>query len=51
LKIKEFFRVGVKPRAVAAGDMEKEKFGGEGVRRNVRFAKEMNAFLEERTNV
>ena len=46
LGVEDFFGVGVEPGAVAAGYMEKEEFGGEGVGGDVGFAEEMDALFE-----
>jgi hypothetical protein len=46
LGIEEFFGVGVEPGAVPAGDVEEEKFGGEGVGGDVGFAEEMDALFQ-----
>ena len=46
LGVEEFFGMGIEPSAVAAKNVEKEKFGGESVRRDAGFAEEMDSLLE-----
>ena len=38
--------MGVEPGAIAAGDVQEEEFGGEGVGGNVGFAEEMDALFQ-----
>ncbi len=46
LGVEEFFGVRIEPSAVAAKNVEKEKFGGESVRGDAGFAEEMDSLLE-----
>ena len=43
--------MGVEPCAIAAGHVEEEELGGEGVGRDVGFAEEMDALFEGSSDV